>query len=212
VHPLRGVIRSGIGACLLVAPLALAAGCGSSKKSTTQSTSASVPTGATAATGASGTTQTNPTTTGKHATSTPAPSSGNGGTTGPPLAPGHHAATTTPQPTLAIPKSKEEQIRKELRRLREHPPPPPPPKPTLARVPHAKRFPEELQVRFMTQCKAAAGESTGKCECLIAKFEEAAAPKEQSIAEFVFFEATRHRKGFTQPKRIRQRVAVCARA
>ena len=33
----------------------------------------------------------------------------------------------------------------------------------------------------MTQCKAAAGESTGKCECLIAKFEEAAAPKEQSI-------------------------------
>jgi hypothetical protein len=210
MHPLRTVTRSGVGACLLIAPLALATGCGSSKKATTaETTSASVPTGAT---GATGTTGAHPTTGPTHATSTPAtaPSNGNGGTAGPPLAPGQHPPTTTPQNTISIPKSREEQIRRELRRLREHPAPKPAPTPTLARVPRAKQFPAELRTRFMTQCKSA-GESTGKCECLIAKFEEAAVAKEQSIAEFVYFEASRHR-GIPQPKRIRERVAACARA
>jgi hypothetical protein len=76
-----------------------------------------------------------------------------------------------------------------------------------AGVPASKRFPKEVQEKFLVSCKAGKA-TTSSCECLLAKFEEKKGEKEHAIAELLFIKVELQ-EGFTLPPRVQQPINEC---
>jgi hypothetical protein len=177
--------------CLFVAPAVLVSGCGSTK---TASTNTAVSTSAGTSAPATQSTQAVPPSTSSKAT----PHPGNaGGTTA-----GQAKAEPKQKAAEAVPEQKETAAEREAfaRHLRKvaadrRRAAIPGLEAAEARLPKKRRYPKELQGKFLGLCKAAKG-STKSCECIIVKQElNTKVEVGQSLAELLALEIAFQREG-----------------